>query len=322
MCQNLGVIGPGVGEPARRFRAIGVAVVPVASRLRLLGWAFVMVGLAIGGLGLLALLLAGLALLVVPQVGAPVIVCAVRLIRDFAQASRWLVGSTLDDADRVGFGATTFAVAGLRRLLLTRRPDDRLPSPYPPGPEVTGWRRALVLRQPMTRHDVVWLAVNGTLGVCPPVVVAALFVGAGACFGLPLSYRPAWVAAGVAGLALWWWLAPHLLQASMRLSRVLLGSTATDALTKALRPLVAPRPAPPVDRSVDPARLGVLTAREREVLALVAEGRTNAAIAARLFITEKAVDKHINNVFRKLGLVVSAEDNRRVLAALAYRDSR
>ena len=320
MCQNLGMVGPGVGEPGRRLRAISVALVLVMRRQRLLGWAFVMVGLAVGGLGLLALLLAGLVLLVVPPVGAPVVVGAVRLIRGFAQASRWLAGSTLDDGERVGFGATTFAVAGLRRLLLTRQPDDRLPSPYPPRPGVSGWRRALVLiRQPMTWHDAVWLAINGTLGVCPPAVVAVLFVGSSAGFGLPLPYGPAWA---LAGLSLWWWMTPHLLEASMRLSRRLLGSAATDALTKALRPLIAPRPAPAVDRSVDPARLGVLTGREREVLALVAEGRTNAAIAARLFITEKAVDKHINNVFRKLGLVVSAEDNRRVLAALAYRDSK
>lgn len=61
-----------------------------------------------------------------------------------------------------------------------------------------------------------------------------------------------------------------------------------------------------------------LTQREREVLALIAEGRTNAAIAARLYISEKAVDKHINSLFRKLNLPNSAEDNRRVLAALAY----
>ena len=64
-------------------------------------------------------------------------------------------------------------------------------------------------------------------------------------------------------------------------------------------------------------RLDALTAREREVLALMAEGRTNAAIAGKLFVTEKAVGKHINNVFRKLDLVESPDDNRRVLAVLA-----
>lgn len=64
--------------------------------------------------------------------------------------------------------------------------------------------------------------------------------------------------------------------------------------------------------------LGELTPREREVLALMAEGRSNAAIAGRLFVTEKAVSKHINNIFSKLGLPPSEDDNRRVLAALAY----
>ncbi|WP_199042017.1 LuxR C-terminal-related transcriptional regulator [Glycomyces salinus] len=64
--------------------------------------------------------------------------------------------------------------------------------------------------------------------------------------------------------------------------------------------------------------LDSLTAREKEVLALMAEGRTNAAIAARLYITEKAVGKHSANIFRKLGLDQSEDDNRRVLAVLAY----
>ena len=65
-------------------------------------------------------------------------------------------------------------------------------------------------------------------------------------------------------------------------------------------------------------RLAVLTPREREVLAVMAEGRSNAAIAARLSVTEKAVAKHINNIFAKLALPVSEGDHRRVLAVLAY----
>ncbi|MFJ6095328.1 response regulator [Williamsia muralis] len=61
-----------------------------------------------------------------------------------------------------------------------------------------------------------------------------------------------------------------------------------------------------------------LTAREREVLALMAEGRSNAAIAEATFVSEKAVSKHSNSIFTKLDLPVSADDNRRVLAVLAY----
>jgi DNA-binding NarL/FixJ family response regulator len=64
-----------------------------------------------------------------------------------------------------------------------------------------------------------------------------------------------------------------------------------------------------------------LSAREREVLALMAEGRSNAAIAQRLFITEKAVSKHTTSIFTKLGLAADQDDNRRVLAVLAYLNS-
>jgi DNA-binding NarL/FixJ family response regulator len=64
-----------------------------------------------------------------------------------------------------------------------------------------------------------------------------------------------------------------------------------------------------------------LTPRELEVLALMAEGRSNAAIAQRLFITDKAVSKHAAGIFGKLDLVPSDDDNRRVLAVLAYLDS-
>jgi DNA-binding NarL/FixJ family response regulator len=64
--------------------------------------------------------------------------------------------------------------------------------------------------------------------------------------------------------------------------------------------------------------LAELTPREREVLGLMAEGRSNAAIGGRLFITDKAVSKHINSIFGKLGLPPSEDDNRRVLAVLAY----
>lgn len=63
-----------------------------------------------------------------------------------------------------------------------------------------------------------------------------------------------------------------------------------------------------------------LTPREREVLELMAEGRSNAAIAQKLVVTERAIAKHTSNIFAKLDLPPSDDDNRRVLAVLAYLD--
>jgi DNA-binding NarL/FixJ family response regulator len=65
-------------------------------------------------------------------------------------------------------------------------------------------------------------------------------------------------------------------------------------------------------------RLAALTPREREVLALMAEGRSNHAIAGALFVTEGAVEKHVRNIFGKLGLAQTSADHRRVLAVLTY----
>jgi DNA-binding NarL/FixJ family response regulator len=76
--------------------------------------------------------------------------------------------------------------------------------------------------------------------------------------------------------------------------------------------LIAGRPA----RTRHP--LGDLTPREREVLTLMAEGRSNGAIAAALVVGAGAVEKHINNIFTKLGLAAAERDHRRVLAVLRY----
>ena len=65
-------------------------------------------------------------------------------------------------------------------------------------------------------------------------------------------------------------------------------------------------------------RVGALSPRERDVLALMAEGRSNAAIAQRLSVTERSVAKHTASIFLKLSLQPSEDDNRRVLAVLAY----
>jgi DNA-binding NarL/FixJ family response regulator len=73
-------------------------------------------------------------------------------------------------------------------------------------------------------------------------------------------------------------------------------------------------------RGGDP--IAALTRREREVLALMAQGHDNATIARKLVITDNAVHKHVGNIFTKLGLAVTDSGHRRVLAVLAYIDGR
>ncbi len=90
------------------------------------------------------------------------------------------------------------------------------------------------------------------------------------------------------------------------LSRVAAGGTVVDP--EVVRQLM--------QRSRDPLR--TLTAREREVLALVAEGQSNAGIARTLVLSEAAVNKHVGNILAKLRLPPTDDTNRRVLAALAY----
>jgi DNA-binding NarL/FixJ family response regulator len=69
-------------------------------------------------------------------------------------------------------------------------------------------------------------------------------------------------------------------------------------------------------------RLGRLTWREREVLALMAEGRSNKAIAERLVVTEHTIEKHVKNIFATLGMPPSADEHRRVLAVLTFLNSQ
>lgn len=77
-----------------------------------------------------------------------------------------------------------------------------------------------------------------------------------------------------------------------------------------------------VRRPAADRRLADVTEREREVLALMAEGRSNQAIADRLFVTTKTVEAHIASIFSKLELLPAAEDHRRVLAVLAFLEAR
>ena len=67
--------------------------------------------------------------------------------------------------------------------------------------------------------------------------------------------------------------------------------------------------------------IGELSAREREVLELMAEGLSNSAIAARVFLTDRGVEKHVTSIFQKLRLPVAADTHRRVLAVVAFLQS-
>ena len=93
--------------------------------------------------------------------------------------------------------------------------------------------------------------------------------------------------------------------------RVAAGGTALDR--EVVSALIADR-----SRSGDRAELEALTPRERETLELIAQGRTNAAIAREMVVTLGAVEKHVSNIFAKLDLPAGDDDHRRVLAVLAY----
>jgi len=93
--------------------------------------------------------------------------------------------------------------------------------------------------------------------------------------------------------------------------RVAGGGTALDR--EVVSALIADR-----NRSGDRTDLEALTPRERETLELIAQGRTNAAIAREMVVTLGAVEKHVSNIFAKLDLPAGDDDHRRVLAVLAY----
>ena len=96
------------------------------------------------------------------------------------------------------------------------------------------------------------------------------------------------------------------------LERIVKGGSVVDPVL--VQELVAAR------RVEDP--LDVLSAREREVLALMAEGRSNAGIAGQLWVTEGTVEKHVHSILQKLRLSETAEDHRRVLAVITFLDAR
>ena len=119
---------------------------------------------------------------------------------------------------------------------------------------------------------------------------------------------------------------PATRAASATCSRTASPRRATSSSPSTGSPRAARRSTPRWSASSSPARrrgdpLDDLSPREREVLSLMAEGRSNGAIAARLVVTERAVEKHVSSIFAKLRLPPTEGDHRRVLAVLRYLEA-
>nr|WP_241265861.1 response regulator transcription factor [Streptomyces boncukensis] len=176
---------------------------------------------------------------------------------------------------------------GLHRALLEQRPDAAVVDVrLPPGFADDGLRAALAARRALPGLPVLLLSQY-----VEPLYAQELLADGGGAVGYVLKNR---VSDGREFLS--------------TIRKVAQGGTVLDP--EVVTQLLA--------RKVRDERMGSLTAREREVLEQVAQGRSNAGIAETLVISEKAVAKHISNIFPKLGLHSSDSDNRRVLAVLAY----
>jgi DNA-binding NarL/FixJ family response regulator len=192
------------------------------------------------------------------------------------------------------FGFEVVAAVGTAPALLEavrhHRPDLLLADiRMPPGHRDDGLRAAVTLRAEQPHLAVVVLSQH----VQSSYAAALLDSGDGQRVGYLLKDRVA-----------------DVTEFAQTLRRVVDGGTAIDP--DVVRQLLR-RPRDPLDH---------LSAREREVLGLVAEGHSNGAIAARLHVTEAAVGKHVGNILTKLDLPPSDDTNRRVLAVLAYLGAR
>lgn len=179
---------------------------------------------------------------------------------------------------------------GLLRIVSGHKPDLAIVDVrLPPSFTDEGVRAALEARERYPDLGVLILSQY-----VEPVYTSELLASGGAGVGYLLKERVGDVRAFVDAL-----------------ERVASGGTALDR--EVVRELMQTRGA-----RADEGALESLTPREREVLSLMAEGRTNAAIARELVVTAGAVEKHITSIFSKLDLPATDDDHRRVLAVLAY----
>ena len=194
--------------------------------------------------------------------------------------------------DRSGFEVVGQAGDGNQLLSLVRSllPDIALIDiRMPPTHTTEGLDAAKVLREELPELGIV------VLSAYIDVEHATILLGAGERMGYLLKSR-----------------VTDLDEFMDTLDRIMKGGSAIDPAV--VQELVATR------RVNDP--LASLTEREREVLALMAEGRSNVGIANRLWVTEGTVEKHIGSILTKLDLYAEEEDHRRVLAVLTFLDSR
>jgi DNA-binding NarL/FixJ family response regulator len=179
---------------------------------------------------------------------------------------------------------------GLLRIVNAHKPDLAIVDVrLPPTFTDEGVRAAITLRE---RHPETGILILSQY--VEPVYTAELLAAGAAGFGYLLKERVGDVRAFVDAI-----------------ERVAAGGTALDS--EVVSELFRNR-----DGVADDGALAALTPREREVIALMAEGRTNAAIARELVVTGGAVEKHISSIFAKLDLPATDDDHRRVLAVLTY----
>jgi len=194
--------------------------------------------------------------------------------------------------DRSGFQVAGQAGDAVELLTLVRehRPDLVLVDiRMPPTHTTEGLEAARVIRQELPQVGILVLSAHAE------VEHAMELLASGRGIGYLLKSRVADVA--------------EFLDTLERIARG--GSVVDPAL---VQDLVSAR------RREDP--LGALSAREREVLALMAEGRSNAGIARRLWVTEGTVEKHVRSVLSKLSLPETDDDHRRVLAVVTFLETR